>query len=176
MWSGCALSYNLAIYSYWRRNVYIHGFALDKDGRKMSKSLGNVVDPDVIIGGGKNKKGEPAYGIDVLRWFVAYHAAGNTDIKVGTSVVRDCANNISKARSTFKFMLGVLDDFDEKTDVVPYDRLNSLDRFALNRAFNYCSKATDLYESLSYNKIAWNFLKFISNDVSALYCYVVKDR
>ena len=53
------------------KKVLTHGFALDENGRKMSKSLGNVVDPNVIINGGNNKKTDPAYGADVLRLWVS---------------------------------------------------------------------------------------------------------
>ena len=107
-----------------------HGFVLDEKGFKMSKSLGNVVDPKLITDGGKNLKAQPAYGADVLRLWVASsnYAA---DVCIGDSIIKQTFEAYRKMRNTARFLLGNLHDFDPAVDAVPLADLPELDVYVL---------------------------------------------
>ncbi|KAG9484580.1 hypothetical protein GDO78_010127 [Eleutherodactylus coqui] len=83
------------------RNVVVHGFTLSEKGEKMSKSAGNVVDPDVVINGGKDKVKEPAYGADVLRWWVA-ESNVFTEVMIGPTVLNSAREDINKVTEAYK--------------------------------------------------------------------------
>lgn len=99
------------------RTVVTHGFVVDEKGRKMSKSLGNGVDPRVVIEGGKDKKREPAYGTDLLRAWVA--SSGYTgDVSIGPEILKLTFEQLRRVRNTGRFLLGNLHDFDATRDSV----------------------------------------------------------
>ncbi len=99
------------------QTVLTHGYVVDEHGYKMSKSLGNGVDPKVIIEGGKNQKQEPPYGADVLRLWVS-SVDYSADVRIGNSIVKQLADIYRKIRNTARFLLGNLHDFNPKTDTV----------------------------------------------------------
>merc|ERR1719353_1964900 len=112
------------------KTVLTHGFVLDEKGYKMSKSLGNVVDPKLVIEGGNNKKKEPPYGADVLRlWVSSVNYA--SDVCIGSAIIKQCFDSYRKLRNTARYLLGSLSDFDPKVHAVPYEQLPSLDRYML---------------------------------------------
>ncbi len=114
------------------KTVLTHGFALDEQGRKMSKSEGNVVDPNTIIEGGKNQKVEPPYGADVLRlWVSSVDYSG--DVRIGKNIIKQLNDVRGKIRNTARFLLGSLHDFDPEKDAVPFEELPELDRYMLHR-------------------------------------------
>ncbi|MFN7657026.1 MAG: class I tRNA ligase family protein, partial [Dolichospermum sp.] len=87
------------------KTVLTHGFVLDEHGRKMSKSVGNVVDPQLMILGGKDQKKEPAYGADVLRlWVSSVDYSG--DVRLGGNIIKQLADVRNKIRNTARFLLG----------------------------------------------------------------------
>ncbi|GJS21661.1 isoleucine--tRNA ligase, chloroplastic/mitochondrial [Tanacetum coccineum] len=87
-----------------------HGFVLDEGGEKMSKSVGNVVDPRTVIDGGKNQEQEPSYGADVLRlWDSSVDFTG--DVQIGPQVLRQLSDIYRKLRGTLPFLLGNLHDW-----------------------------------------------------------------
>ena len=93
------------------KTVLTHGFVLDEQGRKMSKSIGNVVDPAIVISGGKNQKQDPPYGADVLRlWVSSVDYA--SDVPLGKNILKQMADVYRKIRNTSRFLLGNLHDFD----------------------------------------------------------------
>ncbi|CAG2063576.1 unnamed protein product, partial [Timema podura] len=92
-------------------NVFVHGFAVDDKGRKMSKSVGNVVDPVDIVQGGKNPQKQPALGIDTLRWWVSSHATQHATVPVSQSTLQDSKDAVHKLRLVLKFLLGALHDY-----------------------------------------------------------------
>eukprot|EP00698_Gefionella_okellyi_P023662 TRINITY_DN8146_c0_g1_i1.p1 TRINITY_DN8146_c0_g1~~TRINITY_DN8146_c0_g1_i1.p1 ORF type:complete len:989 (+),score=182.70 TRINITY_DN8146_c0_g1_i1:27-2969(+) len=154
--------------------VLTHGFALDESGRKQSKSLGNVVDPTLVISGGKNPKTEPAHGADVLRLWVA-SAETTNDVNIGQNIINTSAETFRKLRNTARFMLGNLNGF-ELTRKVPLHDLHSVDRFMLHRLYHYCQQVTGAYDSYSYNKVFSAAVNLATSTLSNLYFEIVKDR
>ena len=107
--------------------VLTHGFVLDEKGRKMSKSLGNTVDPMTIIEGGNNKKKEPAYGADVLRLWVS-SVDYSSDVPLGQNILKQQADIYRKIRNTAKYLLGSLHDFAPAKHTVAYEELAAIDK------------------------------------------------
>ncbi|KAG6502743.1 hypothetical protein ZIOFF_035030 [Zingiber officinale] len=97
--------------------VVTHGFVLDEKGMKMSKSLGNVVDPDVVISGGKNTKDQPGYGADVLRlWVSSVDYTG--DVLIGPQILHQMSDMYRKLRGTLQFLLSNLHDWNSQNTAV----------------------------------------------------------
>jgi len=105
------------------KSVLTHGFVMDGEGRKMSKSLGNVVDPNDII---------KQYGADVLRLWVA-SVDYSVDVRIGDEIVRQLVEVYKKIRNTIRFILGNIHDFDPETDALPYGQLSHFDKTILHR-------------------------------------------
>jgi len=142
----------------------------------MSKSLGNVIDPSVIINGGKDFAKDPPYGADTLRWWVACHASGSGNVPVGPKVLKLSAENVQKVRSMLKYLMAILHEFEPERDAVSVENLLYLDRYMLHQLYNFKQQIIDAYDSFLYNKVGSTILRFITNDVSALYCHLIKDR
>ncbi|MEP0888804.1 isoleucine--tRNA ligase [Leptolyngbya sp. PL-A3] len=157
------------------RQVLTHGFALDEQGRKMSKSLGNVVDPQVIINGGKNQQQEPAYGADVLRLWVS-SVDYSSDVPIGKNILKQLSDVYRKIRNTARFLLGNLHDFDPATQAVPYDQLPELDRYMLHRITEVFGQITDAFESYQFFQFFQTVQNFCVVDLSNFYLDIAKDR
>ncbi|MBW4691919.1 MAG: isoleucine--tRNA ligase [Lyngbya sp. HA4199-MV5] len=155
--------------------VLTHGFVLDEQGYKMSKSLGNVVDPMVIINGGKNQKEEPPYGADVLRLWVS-SVDYTSDMRLGKTVLKQMADVYRKIRNTARFLLGNLHDFDPAKNTVPYDQLPELDRYLLHRITEVFSEVTDAFDSFQFFRFFQTVLNFCVVDLSNFYLDSAKDR
>jgi len=115
------------------KSVMTHGFCVDANGRKMSKSIGNVIDPFSIIDGGANKKKEPAYGADVLRFWVA-SVDFTFDVAISQAIMASVANQVKMIRNRARFLLGNISDFDPEKHAVPYDSLTLMDKHIILRA------------------------------------------
>ena len=157
------------------KTVLTHGFALDEQGRKMSKSLGNVVDPMVIINGGKNQKEEPPYGADVLRLWVS-SVDYSSDVPIGKTIIKQLADVYRKIRNTARFLLGNLHDFDPAQQAVPYADLPELDRYMLHRITEVFSEVTDAFESFQFFRFFQTVQNFCVVDLSNFYLDIAKDR
>ncbi|MGF1538712.1 MAG: isoleucine--tRNA ligase [Elainellaceae cyanobacterium] len=157
------------------KTVLTHGFTLDEQGRKMSKSVGNVVDPAVIIEGGKDKKQNPAYGADVLRLWVS-SVDYSSDMPLGKSILKQLSDIYRKIRNTARFLLGNLHDFDPKTDVVPYDELPALDQYMLHRMTEVFADITDAFETYQFFRFFQTVQNFCVVDLSNFYLDIAKDR
>lgn len=157
------------------KTVLTHGFALDEQGRKMSKSEGNVVDPNIIIEGGKNQKVEPAYGADVLRlWVSSVDYSG--DVRIGKNIIKQMNDVRGKIRNTARFLLGSLDDFDPEKDTVPFEELPELDRYMLHRISEVFEEVTEAFESFQFFRFFQTVQNFCVVDLSNFYLDVAKDR
>jgi isoleucyl-tRNA synthetase len=148
------------------KSVLTHGFVLDAQGRKMSKSLGNVIEPQNIV----NK-----YGADVLRLWAASVDYTN-DVRIGENTVQQLVEVYKKVRNTCRFLLGNLYDFDPETDLVEYSELGEIDKFALHKLQKLVESVTisfDKYEFYRYYQLIQNF---VSVDLSSTYLDIIKDR
>jgi isoleucyl-tRNA synthetase len=157
------------------KTVLTHGFALDEQGRKMSKSLGNTVDPMVIINGGKNQKEEPPYGADVLRLW-ASSVDYSSDVLIGKTILKQLADVRGKIRNTARFLLGNLFDFDPAQHTVLYEELTDLDRYMLHRMTEVFQEVTDAFESFQFFRFFQSVQNFCVVDLSNFYLDIAKDR
>lgn len=155
--------------------VLTHGFVLDEKGRKMSKSLGNVVDPRKVIEGGKNQKQEPAYGADVLRLWVS-SVDYTSDVAIGSGILKQTADTYRKMRGTLRFLLGNLFDFDPKMDTVPYENLPAIDRYILSRFASVMDEVENAFETYQFSRFMAVMNRFVVADLSNFYLDVAKDR
>ncbi|MEM9948977.1 MAG: isoleucine--tRNA ligase [Cyanobacteria bacterium P01_D01_bin.36] len=157
------------------RQVLTHGYVLDENGRKMSKSLGNGVDPNVIINGGNNHKQEPPYGADVLRlWVSSVDYSG--DMRLGMRNVKQMSDVYRKIRNTARFLLGNLHDFDPAKDAVPYEELPELDRYMLHRMTEVFAEVKTAFESYQFFQFFQTVQNFCVVDLSNFYLDIAKDR
>ncbi|MEB3150277.1 MAG: isoleucine--tRNA ligase, partial [Sphaerospermopsis sp.] len=157
------------------KTVLTHGFVLDEQGRKMSKSVGNVVDPQIIINGGKDQKKEPAYGADVLRlWVSSVDYSG--DVRLGGNIIKQLADVRNKIRNTARFLLGSLHDFDPQKDAVDFEELPDLDRYMLHRIREVFNEVTTAFDSFQFFRFFQTVQNFCVVDLSNFYLDIAKDR
>jgi isoleucyl-tRNA synthetase len=145
--------------------VITHGFVVAGDGRKMSKSLGNTVDPHDVI-----KKD----GADVLRLWVASADYTNDD-PVSEEILKRTAEAYRKIRNTARFLLSNLFDFDPAKHSVPADRLEPLDRWVLDVAARFSHEAQEAYAAYAFHVVSRRLLELVTTDLSAFWCDVRKD-
>lgn len=157
------------------RKVLTHGFVLDEKGVKMSKSIGNVIDPMAIIEGGNNKKKDPAYGADVLRLWVC-SVDYSADSMIGPSIMKQVSEVYKKVRNTLRYMAGNVSDFDPKLHSVPYEQLPSLDKYMLARMVKLCDEVDNAYGSFAFFKLYQAVQKFAVVELSNFYLDIAKDR
>lgn len=157
------------------KRVLTHGFALDEKGRKMSKSLGNVVDPAVIVEGGKNQKQEPAFGADVLRLWVS-SVDYSADVPLGPGIVKQLGDVYRKVRNTARYLLGNLHDFDPGRDAIAHDQLPLLDRWMLHRTTSVLEEVTGHFERYEFYRFFQTLQNFCVVDLSNVYLDIAKDR
>jgi isoleucyl-tRNA synthetase len=157
------------------RTVLTHGFTLDEHGRKQSKSLGNVLDPAVIIQGGKDQKKEPGYGADILRLWVS-SVDYTSDQRIGNNIIKQLADIRNKIRNTARFLLGNLNDFDPGKDAVPYEELPELDRYILHRMTEVFEEITEAFDNYQFFRFFQAIQNFCVVDLSNFYLDAAKDR
>lgn len=148
------------------KQIVTHGWTVDGEGKKMSKSLGNGIDPQDII---------DKYGADILRLWVAssdYHA----DIRISPEILKQLSDNYRKIRNTARFCLGNLYDFNPDTDMVENDKLEELDKYALMKLDEVITTARGGYEVYEYHTAAHSIHNFCVVDMSNFYFDVLKDR
>ena len=146
--------------------VLTHGFVVDADGRKMSKSLGNVIAPSEVI---------DKYGAEILRLWVSA-TDYREDIRISENILRQLSDAYRRIRNTSRFMLGNLMDFDPTADVVSYDAMPEIDRFALNKLQGMITKALKAYDEYEYHIIYHALHNYCTLDLSAFYLDILKDR
>ena len=148
------------------RAVLTCGFVVDGDGRKMSKSVGNVVSPQDLL---------PKYGAEILRLWVAAEDY-TEDIRLSSLILDRLADAYRRIRNTFRFLLGNLSDFDPARDRQPYARLDEVDRFVLDRLAHLIDRVRRAYEEYQFHTVFHAVHNFCAVDLSALYLDVIKDR
>jgi len=155
--------------------VLTHGFVLDDKGYKMSKSLGNVVDPRQVIEGGKDQKKQPGLGADVLRLWVA-SVDYTSDVMIGGFILQQIADTYRKLRGTLRFLVGNLHDFDPAQHAVPYEELPLTDRYILAAFADLATEVKAAYESYQFYKVYQAAMRFAVTDLSNFYLDAAKDR
>ncbi len=147
------------------KTVLTHGFIKDEEGKKMSKSLGNVVDPLEVCS---------KYGADVLRLWLASSDYFN-DIRISQNIIMQQVEVYKKIRNTFRYLLGNLDDFSQM-DLVSFDQLLPIDKWAMGRLQEIIKNVTESYESYEFSKVYNILVKYCSVELSAVYLDIIKDR
>lgn len=148
------------------KTVLTHGFVVDGEGRKMSKSIGNVIYPQEVI-----KK----YGADILRLWVA-SADYQADIRISNDILKQMSEVYRKIRNTFRYILGNLKDFNPETDQVSYQQLTEIDRWALLRLEQVRERVTQAYETYEFHSLYHTVHNFCTVDLSSIYLDILKDR
>jgi len=148
------------------RQVLTHGYVVDGQGRKMSKSLGNGIDPMDVVN---------QYGADILRLWVA-SSDYKTDVRISYDIIKQLAENYRKIRNTARFILGNIFDFDPETMMVPYSEMEEIDRWALMRLNSLIKKVEDAFSRYEFHSFAHNVHNFCVTDMSNFYLDVLKDR
>jgi len=148
------------------RQCATHGWTLDGEGRAMSKSVGNIIEPDKIL---------KQYGADVLRLWVASQEF-TEDVRISETILARLSEAYRKLRNTFRYALGNLSDFDPEKDALAAGELLELDQWILLRAENLVSQCGAWYRELAFHKVYHAVYDFAISDLSALYFDVLKDR
>lgn len=145
--------------------VVSHGFVLDKDGRAMSKSLGNTTDPLKITS---------EMGADILRlWVSSVEYA--SDVRIGDSLMKQVSESYRKIRNTFKFLISNLFDFNPSVDRVSYEKLGSLDKIMLHKLEDLKQNVYDAFDNYRFDVVYRQVNNYMINDLSAFYLDYTKD-
>jgi len=146
--------------------VLTHGFVVDGEGKKMSKSAGNVIAPEEVIS---------KLGADVLRLWVAAEDYKD-DIKISGEILKRLADAYFRIRNTYRFLLGNLYDYHPGQDQVSYGDLHEIDRWALHRLQKLISRVRDAYDRFEFHVVYHSVQNFCAVEMSALYFDILKDR
>lgn len=148
------------------KTVVTHGWVVDSDGKKQSKSLGNGIEPQEII---------DKYGADILRLWVAssdYHV----DIRLSQEILKQLSEAYRKIRNTARYILGNLYDFTPDKGMVSLDKLEPLDKWAVGKLNRLMDKVYNGYENFEFHQVYHSIHKFCVVDMSNFYLDVLKDR
>jgi isoleucyl-tRNA synthetase len=146
--------------------VLTHGFTVDEAGKKMSKSLGNVVDPQKVV---------EKYGADTLRlWVVS--ADFRDDMSASDHILKNLGEAYGKIRNTCRFLISNLNGFDPSRDAVPYEKLMETDRWALLKLSKLIERVRKAYDEFEFHIVFHSIRDFCVSDLSALYLDIAKDR
>ena len=148
------------------RSVLTHGFVVDGESKKMSKSAGNVIAPEEVIS---------KLGADALRLWVAAEDYRD-DIKISDEILKRLADAYFRIRNTYRFLLGNLYDFDPENDRIPYPELSEIDRWALHRLQKLIQRVREAYEKFEFHVVYHSVQNFCAVEMSALYFDILKDR
>jgi isoleucyl-tRNA synthetase len=146
--------------------VLTHGFVVDADGKKMSKSLGNVIAPKEVIG---------KYGAEILRMWVAA-SDYRDDVRISEKILKQLTDAYRRIRNTGRFLLGNLNDFDPLKDMVAYPDMRPIDRYALHSLQGLIDRARKAYETYEFHVIYHALFNYCTLDLSAFYLDILKDR
>jgi isoleucyl-tRNA synthetase len=146
--------------------VLTHGYVVDGAGKKMSKSVGNVVAPGEVI---------EKYGAEILRLWVSSEDYRD-DVKVSDEILRQVSDAYRKIRNTIRYMLGNLSDFDPAVNTVAFADLPEMDRWALGKYEDLKRKVTTAYEKYEFHSIYHGLNYFCGTTMSAFYLDIIKDR
>ena len=146
--------------------VLTHGYVVDADGKKMSKSLGNIVAPIEVI---------EKYGAEILRLWVSA-SDYRDDIRISDKFLKQLSDAYRRIRNTCRFLLGNLSDFDPAKDAVPYKSMLEIDKFALHRLQKIIERTRRAYDAYEFHTIYHTIYNYCTLDLGAFYLDVLKDR
>ena len=144
--------------------VLSHGFTLDGEGRKMSKSLGNTVDPIKVCN---------TNGADILRLWVA-SVDYQSDMPLSQDILKQVSESYRKIRNTLKFLLSNVSDFNP-SDSLPYEKLESIDKYMLIKLNKFIKEVKDGYDTFRFGDVYKTVLNYVSSTLSAFYLDFTKD-
>lgn len=147
------------------KEVLTHGYVVDEKGRKMSKSLGNGIDPMDLV----NK-----YGADIVRLW-ALSSDYTSDVSISDGIIKQVAEVYRKIRNTARYILGNTNDFDVNNPV-PYENLEEIDKWALTKLNKLIDECTKAYDSYDFKKAYQAINTFCVIDMSNFYLDIIKDR
>jgi isoleucyl-tRNA synthetase len=148
------------------KGILSHGFTLDGEGRKMSKSLGNTIDPNKVC---------DKLGADILRLWVS-SVDYQSDVRISDNILNQITEVYRKIRNTLRFLLGNLSDFNPTADRVAPDQMNELDRFALARLNRMTDRVIKAYDAYEFHIVYQSVHHFCAVEMSAFYLDIIKDR
>lgn len=148
------------------RAVLTHGYVVDGEGRKMSKSLGNVIRPQEII---------DKYGAEILRMWTSYEDYKD-DIRISENIISQLVDSYRKIRNTCRFILGNLNGFDPKNDLIPFDKMLSFDRYGVSLILDRHKYILDAYEGYDFHKVYYALHNMCVVDLSSFYLDIIKER
>jgi isoleucyl-tRNA synthetase len=148
------------------KSVLTHGFVVDGDGKKMSKSVGNVIGAEEAIA---------KYGAEILRLWVAAEDYTD-DIRISEEILKRLMEAYRRIRNTSRFILGNLYDFDVDSEMVDYTQMEEMDKWALHRLQEVIKRVTEAYEDHQFHVVFYTLYNYCTVDLSALYLDVLKDR
>jgi len=148
------------------KGVLTHGFVVDKNGNKMSKSRGNVIAPQKVI---------QQMGADILRLWIA-SSDYSADIRISDEILKQLAEAYRRIRNTIRFMLGNLDGFDPARDHMPVHERKPLDQWAMHRLARISRLVEEAFSSYQFHRIHQEIHNFCAVDLGGFYLDVIKDR
>ena len=148
------------------RSVLTHGFVVDGAGKKMSKSVGNVIDPQEII---------DKHGAEILRLWVAAEDY-RVDIRISKEILDRLIEAYRRIRNTSRYILGNLYDFNPACDLLPYGEMEEMDRWALHRLQELIERVKKAYDDFEFHMVYYAIYNFCTVELSAMYLDVSKDR
>jgi isoleucyl-tRNA synthetase len=147
------------------KKVLSHGFTLDGKGQKMSKSLGNTVDPIKVSN---------TQGADILRLWVA-NVDFRSDMVMSDDLLKQVADSYRKIRNTIKFMLANIDGFNPTTDAIPFEKLADVDKYMLIKTNEFVKNLKNAYDNFQFNEVCKLINSFVANELSSFYLDFTKD-
>jgi isoleucyl-tRNA synthetase len=148
------------------RAVLTHGFVVDAQGKKMSKSLGNVVAPKAVI---------DKYGAEILRMWVSA-SDYRDDVRISDNILKQLSDAYRRIRNTSRFILGNLSDFNPDTDALEPGEMLDIDRFALHTLQSLVARALKAYDTYEFHVIYHRLYNYCTVDLSSFYLDILKDR
>ncbi len=166
-WFNSSLATSVAAFGHAPyKAVLTHGFLVDEQGRKMSKSLGNGVDPLAVI---------KSMGADILRLWVS-STDYKSDVAASANILKQVAEAYRKIRNTMRYMLGNTYDFNPDTDAVTYTELEDIDKWALLKLHTLTQRVLEAYRSFEFHTVFHAVHNFCGVEMSAFYLDIIKDR
>jgi isoleucyl-tRNA synthetase len=148
------------------QSLLTHGFTVDAQGRKMSKSLGNGIDPQELAS---------KMGAEIIRlWVAATDYSG--EMSIGDEILKRVVEGYRRIRNTLRFLLANTSDFDEATQSIPVERMLEIDRYAIALTAQFQAEALAQYERYEFHPVVAKLQTFCSEDLGSFYLDILKDR